>query len=131
MKNSGIRISCLYCARNNAEYLMEILKTGGTLRFWGEWFGRPYDNFHKPVNSEFSENMLIIRFENGEKCTVYDPSEIVTSRMIFTSRTLQKSCGNGIITARRILPKTFADANTKTAHRALMRKITLWNYADH
>lgn len=77
MKNSGIRISCLYCDRNNAEYLMEILKTGGSLRFWGEWFGRPYDNFHTPVSAELAGNVLTIRFENGERCTVFDPSEIV------------------------------------------------------
>lgn len=56
---------------------MEILKTDGTLRFWGEWFGRPYDNFHKLVSAELSENVLIIRFENGEKCIVFEPSEIV------------------------------------------------------
>lgn len=56
---------------------MKILKKGGTLRFWREWFGRPYDNFHVPVSAEFSENMLMIRFNNGEKCAVYDPSGIV------------------------------------------------------
>lgn len=77
MKNSGIRISCLYCARYNVEYLMEILKTGGSLRFWGEWFGKPYDNFHRPVSAELNGNVLTIRFKDGEKCTVFDPSEIV------------------------------------------------------
>lgn len=77
MKNSGIRISCLYCARNNVEYLMEILKAGGSLRFWGEWFGRPYDNFHRPVSAELNGNVLTICFENGERCTVYEPSGIV------------------------------------------------------
>ena len=47
------------------------------MRFWGEWFGRPYDNFHIPVSAELFENVLTIRFENGEKCTVFEPSGIV------------------------------------------------------
>lgn len=59
---------------------MKILKKGGTLRFFGEWFGRPYDNFHIPVSAEFSENVLTIRFNNGEQCTVYDPSGIVNEK---------------------------------------------------
>lgn len=56
---------------------MEILKKGGALRFWGDWFGRPYDNYHIPVSAEFSGEMLTINFNSGEKCTVYDPSDIV------------------------------------------------------
>lgn len=56
---------------------MKILKKDGTLRFWGDWFGRPYDNFHIPVSAELSENVLTICFNNGEKCTVYDPIGIV------------------------------------------------------
>lgn len=56
---------------------MDILKKGGSLRFFGEWFGRPYDNFHSPESAEFSENVLVILFDGGEKCVVYDPLGIV------------------------------------------------------
>lgn len=56
---------------------MEILKKGGSLRFWGEWFGRPYDNYHVPISVELSESVLTIGFKNGEKCTVFEPSGIV------------------------------------------------------
>ncbi|MDE6733776.1 MAG: hypothetical protein K2J77_12995 [Oscillospiraceae bacterium] len=56
---------------------IKILKTGGSLCFWGEWFGRPYDNIHRPVSAELSESVLTIRFESGEKCTIFEPSEIV------------------------------------------------------
>lgn len=52
---------------------MKILKKGGTLRFFGDWFGRPYDNFHIPVSAELSENALMICFNNNEKCVVYEP----------------------------------------------------------
>lgn len=56
---------------------LKIIKAGGSLRFWGEWFGRPYDNFHKPVNAKLNSGVLVIQFKDGEKCTIYDPSEIV------------------------------------------------------
>ena len=56
---------------------MKILKKGGTLRFFGDWFGRPYDNFHIPVSAELSENVLTILFNDREKCVVYDPFGIV------------------------------------------------------
>ena len=56
---------------------MTILKKGGSLRFWSEWFGRPHDNFHIPISAELDGNVLTIFFNEGEKCTVYDPSGIV------------------------------------------------------
>lgn len=56
---------------------MKILKKSGTLRFWGDWSGRPYDNFHVPVSAELAENMLTILFKDGGKCVVYEPSGIV------------------------------------------------------
>ncbi len=58
---------------------MEILKKGGTLRFWGDWFGRPYDNYHIPVSAELSGEILTISFNGGEKCTVYEPADIVNN----------------------------------------------------
>lgn len=56
---------------------MKILKKGGSLRFFGEWFGRPYDNFYCPVSAELIDSVLTIRFNGGEKCTVFDPLNIV------------------------------------------------------
>lgn len=47
------------------------------MRFFGEWFGRPYDNFHRPVSAQLDGNVLVILFDGGEKCTVYDPLGIV------------------------------------------------------
>ena len=32
----------------------------GSLRFWGDWFGRPMDNCHKPVSASFD------RYKNFE-----------------------------------------------------------------
>lgn len=56
---------------------MNILIKGGSLSFWGVWFGRPCDNFHVPINAELDGGVLTICFDEGEKCVVYDPFDIV------------------------------------------------------
>ncbi len=33
---------------------------GGTLRFYGQWYGRPYDNFHRFINATSEGNCLIL-----------------------------------------------------------------------
>lgn len=50
----------------------------GTLRFWGEWFGRPMDNYHIIVDVQFNaqENTLILIFNEGETLTVWNPVNI-------------------------------------------------------
>jgi hypothetical protein len=32
----------------------------GTLRIWGDWFGRPYDNAHRIVSAAVDANTLLI-----------------------------------------------------------------------
>lgn len=105
---------------------MDILKKDGTLRFFGEWFGRPGDNFHRPISAEISENVLVILFDGGENAPFTTRLVLSTSRTIFTSKAPQKLFGNGIITAENNLPKTFADAYMN----AYPRTITRWNCAD-
>ena len=42
---------------------IKVLKSG-SLRFWGDWFGRPMDNIHTVVSTEYlaKENKLILHF---------------------------------------------------------------------
>ncbi|MPQ49245.1 hypothetical protein GCQ56_19770 [Marinifilum sp. N1E240] len=51
---------------------------GGTLRFWGNWFGRPMDNFHQIKKVEFNKETgrLILILDKGERVTVKNPSEL-------------------------------------------------------
>lgn len=67
-----------------------ILKKGGSLRFWGDWFGRPYDNFHRPVSAELDGGVLTICFDNGEQCAVFSPSGIVNELDIFRVERAEK-----------------------------------------
>lgn len=45
----------------------------GTLRFWGQWFGRPMDNFHQIVRCEADGDTLRLWFDEGEVLTVDAP----------------------------------------------------------
>lgn len=51
---------------------------GGTLCFWGHWFGRPYDNFHEITRVEFDAlgNILTIYFSSQETLTVVNPAGV-------------------------------------------------------
>ncbi len=48
----------------------EITKSG-SLRFWGDWFGRPLDNSHKCISASFENELLMADFADGESLTVY------------------------------------------------------------
>ena len=55
----------------------------GSLRFWGQWFGRPYDNIHRLVGCEGSGHLLRLLFNEGETLTVWSPSGLVSKRLTF------------------------------------------------
>lgn len=84
---------------------MEILKKGGTLRFWGDWFGRPRDNFHRPVSAELDGGVLTIRFDNGEKCAVFNPSGIVNEPDIFRVESAEKIVWEWYYYGRKHIPE--------------------------
>ena len=48
----------------------------GTLRFWGQWFGRPYDNVHTLVRCDAEENILRLYFNEGEVLSVWSPRNL-------------------------------------------------------
>ncbi|HTQ63062.1 MAG TPA: hypothetical protein VMI32_22765 [Candidatus Solibacter sp.] len=47
--------------------------SSGSLRFWGVWFGRPYDNLHRIVACEHDHDVLRLRFSEDEQLTVRFP----------------------------------------------------------
>ena len=55
----------------------------GTLRFWGEWFGRPYDNVHRLVECSTERDVLILRFNEGESLTLWAPRELTADERTF------------------------------------------------
>lgn len=53
------------------------VKPGGSLRFYGEWFGRPYDNYHKILECMFKDGILDITFDTGETVRIWNPNNII------------------------------------------------------
>jgi hypothetical protein len=49
----------------------------GSLRVFGDWFGRPMDNIHVARSARSSGNTLIVCFNEGEELTVSDPADWV------------------------------------------------------
>jgi hypothetical protein len=45
----------------------------GTLRIWGQWFGRPYDNLHFLQRTEIADGALRLYFDGGEALSVWSP----------------------------------------------------------
>jgi hypothetical protein len=48
----------------------------GTLRIFGDWFGRPFDNVHRVVSADVRDDLLVIAMDDGEVLTVTNPSDI-------------------------------------------------------
>jgi hypothetical protein len=62
----------------------------GTLRFWGVWFGRPYDNLHSLVGCESEQGVLRMRFNEDEILTVWVPSGLVLDESTFQIRDAER-----------------------------------------
>ena len=45
----------------------------GTLRIWGDWFGRPYDNCHRVIEAAADEVSVTVGFDQGETLRVWRP----------------------------------------------------------
>ena len=58
---------------------IQILTKGGSLCFYGEWFGRPYDNYHKIIHTSYDGEILEIIFDQQERLLVYKPENITST----------------------------------------------------
>lgn len=63
---------------------MKVSKKG-SLCFWGEWFGRPYDNIHVVEKCIYDEelNILTLLFKQHEECIIINPSGIINTDETF------------------------------------------------
>ncbi len=62
-------------ANEIAERIKSLLPNvkSGTLRFFGNWFGRPYDNHHTIESAEAKDNCLILTFNEKETLSIWNP----------------------------------------------------------
>jgi hypothetical protein len=75
----------------------------GTLRFWGVWFGRPYDNAHRIVGSEHDRGVLRLRINEDERLTVCFTAGLTLDSSVFQ-----------INDAKRVLWEWFSYVRPKT-----------------
>ncbi len=64
--------------RSNRE--LPISTQGGNLCFYGDWFGRPCDNFHKIVHTSYDGEILEINFDHSERLIIYEPENITSTK---------------------------------------------------
>ena len=55
---------------------IDIITKRGSLFFFGESFGRPYDNIHRIKSIHYDGELLVICFEQWEELFVYHPQDI-------------------------------------------------------
>jgi hypothetical protein len=58
----------------------------GSLRMWGEWFGRPYDSWHKITGCSAVGSVLLLAFNEGETLRVDNPEGLEATKTAFSIR---------------------------------------------
>jgi hypothetical protein len=63
----------------------EQLKSG-SLRFYGTWFGKPLENYHKITKLNYIEleDCLVFEFDEGEILSVWNPQKITPENNRFS-----------------------------------------------
>lgn len=59
---------------------LQVVTQGGSLCFYGDWLGRPYDNFHKIVHTNYDGEILEIKFDHLERLIIYEPENIISTK---------------------------------------------------
>jgi hypothetical protein len=72
-------------AEEVAKQIRSALPTlkSGTLRFWGQWFGRPFDNLHSVVGCNAQGELLQVFFNEGETLSVWAPRGAAVGENVF------------------------------------------------
>lgn len=67
------KVKC--CMRER--FLYELKVKGGSLCIWGEWFGRPHDNYHIVDTVRWEKDQIILRFNEEEGLYINNPVGII------------------------------------------------------
>jgi hypothetical protein len=65
----------------------------GSLRFFGVWFGKPYDNYHRIIKAEAKDSILLITFNENEVLEVTEPQDCVCSLEEFEIKCAKRVIG--------------------------------------
>lgn len=72
-------------AEQMAEHLTACMPNTkvGALRFWDQWFGRPYDNCHRLIACTADGDLLRLRFDEEELLSVWSPRNLRVDKSTF------------------------------------------------
>ena len=62
----------------------------GSLRIFGVWFGRPYDNVHTIVEIQDDGGVMKLRFDQCETLYVYNPDGVDANSVAFRIRSADR-----------------------------------------
>lgn len=73
----------------NTEFVQQVNASltifhGGSLRIWGQWFGRPHDNIHRIVSASSTSDHVKVSFDQGETSAVWNPAGLKITTKAFT-----------------------------------------------
>ncbi|MGH7148751.1 MAG: hypothetical protein ACREKR_06540 [Candidatus Methylomirabilales bacterium] len=54
-----------------------------TLRIWGDWFGRPFDNVHTIVGCAVERDRVTLLMDKGETLTIWNPGSFQIGGDVF------------------------------------------------
>ena len=97
-----------YIIAEKINQLIPKIKSG-TLRFYGEWFGRPMDNYHQIIKANNQDSLLKIHFDNNEVLYINSPYDFQISEEIFV---IKKS--KGLIWQRYLYGTEQISSNIRT-----------------
>ena len=60
-------------------FIEKLQIKGGSLCIWGEWFGRPHDNFHMVETVQWGKDEIRIHFADEEALYIYQPTNITNA----------------------------------------------------
>lgn len=71
-------------ARNQQAKSLKIKILGGSLCFYGDWFGRSYDNFHGIEHCFYQDDVLEIAFDERDRLIIFEPIGITNTDKEFS-----------------------------------------------
>jgi hypothetical protein len=70
---------------------------GGTLQFWGIWFGKPHDNYHVIQSAHAENESLVLEFDQKERLQIWSPRSWIISADEFSISMRREYDGSGSI----------------------------------
>ena len=108
-----------------------VPRLAGTLRFWGQWFGRPYDNVHDVVGCEIETDRLRIRFGGGEVLSVWAPRSVWVFDRNFSIKNADRVLWEWFYYGRPHLPENrYFESYTRTADGIIAEANADWYTPD-